>query len=165
MVNTCFNFENSRIKSTIKTVMDKLYRSCTLPCTHPSSPFSSLLPFPHSHLNILSKRPHPIPIYPLPPCSTSFATLASIFLLAARIISSLLFCKSACLSFLLELQAAPPPCFCFDSRSSASRFSACSSASLAFRLYRVIKSGWVGLEDWIDVEEAAAGAGSGGWKD
>ena len=37
------------------------------------------------------------------PCPPSAATLASIFLLAARIISSLLFCSKACLSALFAL--------------------------------------------------------------
>lgn len=83
-------------------------------------------------------------------CVSSSATFASIFLLAARIISSLLFCRSACLSFLLELHACAPACFCFDislaAWSSSSRSTACSSANFAFRLYLVIRSGWVGLD-------------------
>jgi hypothetical protein len=88
------------------------------------------------------------------PCPASATTLASIFLLAARIISSLLFCNNACRSPLFELQA----CFCFPLISDSPSDDSCrlpSSANFDFRLYRVMRSGCNGFADVV-VEDGDA---------
>lgn len=95
----------------------------------------------------------------LPWAAFSAAILASIFFLAARIISSLRRCSDTCLSSLFELHPLP-------------FFSSCSAASglsLPPRLYRVIKSGCVGLSGCLAAVEVLAPAaawpgGGGGWK-
>jgi hypothetical protein len=102
---------------------------------------------------------------PPSPCPASAASFACIFLRAAKIISSLLFCNSACLSLLFALHADFPPAMLVLSALSAP-WSAL--AILAERLYRVIRSGCdgfgvVGLFSAVDVDEEDAGIGSGGW--
>jgi hypothetical protein len=122
---------------------------------------------------IIAQKPTLCPLSHIPGLLSPFsaATLASIFLLAAKIISSLLFCNNACLSALFELQACP--CFCFlpgvvsSSVLSDPSFIVASSTILAFRLYRVIRSGCKGFT-CAGVDVAAdddAGTGRGGWKD
>jgi hypothetical protein len=85
---------------------------------------------------------------------------ASIFLLAAKIISSLLFCKFICLSFLSALHA-------FFGVSSCAGSSVC--ANFEDKLYLVIRSGCVGFVAGraavVAVRGAAAGAGVGKLKD
>lgn len=68
--------------------------------------------------------------------SASFSIVTAIFFLAAKIISSLLFCRRDCLSSLLKLQPFFP-----DASSPPSV--ACTS-SFSFKLYLVIKSGCEG---------------------
>jgi len=108
--------------------------------------------------------------YALPPAASaaafSAAILASIFLRASRIIWSLLFCRSDCLSSLLELHALP--------LGTASCSSAgWGDASLSLRLYLVIKSGCSGFSAGFEaltgvtvappVAVAEAPGGGGGW--
>jgi hypothetical protein len=109
-------------------------------------------------------EPTPSTVFPWP---ASAATFASIFLRAARIISSLLFCNNACRSPLFELQA----CCCFPVLSDTASGDSCrlaSSANFAFRLYRVMRSGCNGFVEVV-VEDAdacdEAWTGRGGWKD
>jgi hypothetical protein len=82
---------------------------------------------------------------------------ASSFRLAARIISSFLFCIFFCLSFLSWLHALAFGCS-----------SATGSTWLNFedRLYRVIRSGCAGFADIVAARRGvAAGVGVGIWKD
>lgn len=95
----------------------------------------------------------------------STAILASIFLLAANIISSLLCCINDCLSVLFWLQ----PCFEAGASLSTPLFSPVA-ANFASRLYRVIRSGWDGfgvsvrgLAPVCEEDDDAVG-GVGGWK-
>lgn len=87
----------------------------------------------------------------------SAAILASIFLRAARIISSLRLCSEACLSSRFELHA-----LVFLSSSVG-----ITIPILFLRLYRVIRSGWTGFSGCRGM---AAGmvlllpGGGGGWK-
>lgn len=86
---------------------------------------------------------------------------SSIFRLAARIISSLLRCRLACLSFLSWLQAFPLGC------SSVAVVVACPT--LEARLYRVIRSGWTGLAGCLVALRAGPPVGvavleGGSWK-
>lgn len=117
----------------------------------------------------------PPPDPPPPPSSFSAATLASIFLLAARIISSLRFWSNAWRSALFALQAR------FwagegDDDGAGGESAAGegeSLVSLLSSLYRVMRSGWRGLgccgccrEVLVLVGEVALGDwGRGGWKD
>ena len=97
----------------------------------------------------------------------SAANFASIFLRAARIISSLLRCSDACRSSRLVLQPLPflssevPPLEFFESSSAV--------PSLPPRLYLVIKSGCAGFCGCravavVDAPVAACPGGGGGWK-
>jgi hypothetical protein len=113
-------------------------------------------------------RKRPVSIYvDIQPYDDLFsaAILASIFRLAASIISSLLCCINDCLSVLFWLQ----PCFPADDSPSVFLFSLLE-ANFAPRLYRVIRSGWDGFGVPVLVlapvceEEDAAGSGMGGWK-
>jgi hypothetical protein len=92
-----------------------------------------------------------------------FFSASSNFRLAARIMSSLLFCSNACLSLLFADHA----CFCFLPLSGAeSESGGVSGAWLIFeeRLYRVIRSGWVDLGR-AAVARAIGVEGMGGWKE
>jgi hypothetical protein len=102
---------------------------------------------------------------PPTPCFASAASFACIFLRAANIMSSLLFCSNACLSLLFALHADFPPAVLVISELSAPLS---SPATLAVRLYRVIRSccdsfGAIGLFSAVDVDEEDACTGRGGW--
>jgi hypothetical protein len=93
---------------------------------------------------------------------SSAASLASIFRLAARIISSLLRCSNVCLSSLLVLH----PFLSAEAPSSAGD----TPSTLSLRLYRVIRSGWAGCSGFFACVPVALGAllapnpsGGGGW--
>jgi hypothetical protein len=101
----------------------------------------------------------------------SAAILASIFLRAANIISSLLCCINDCLSVLFWLQAFPPGDPPGDGDAGdASLSSPLAAASFAPRLYRAIRSGWDGFGVSVLVpapfceEDDAAAGGMGGRK-
>lgn len=87
----------------------------------------------------------------------SAAILASIFLRAARIISSLRFCSRACLSSRFELQPLLP--FSFSASIAAS--AACCCAIFSCSLYLVIRSGWDGFSAALDAAAVAALAAAG----
>lgn len=80
-------------------------------------------------------QPHVYFHYCAFPAAFSAAILASIFFLAANIISSRLLCSAACLSSRLELHA-----FAFAARSAS-----LLALTLSCRLYLVIRSGSAGL--------------------
>lgn len=91
----------------------------------------------------------------------SALAFSSIFRLAARIISSLLRCKLACLSFLSWLQAFPLGC--------SSVAVVVAWPTLEARLYRVIRSGWTGLAGCLVALRAGPPVGvavleGGSWK-
>lgn len=99
------------------------------------------------------------------PAAFSAATFASIFFLAAKIISSRLLCNKACLSPLFWLHACLPPAVPVLDSGSASK-----SLFVIFeaRLYRVIKSGCTGFEAAglafaNGTEDDGFVTGSGGW--
>ncbi len=104
------------------------------------------------------------------PLSASAATLANIFLLAARIISSLLFCNKACLSLLFWLHACcllPGVLVVLALSEPDASESASALAILETRLYRVMRSGWLGFVtaglELPDDAPVDAGTGRGGW--
>jgi hypothetical protein len=98
-------------------------------------------------------------IYCPPAAAFSAASLASIFLLAARIMSSLLFLSSACRSSLFALQPAAVSFSC-DAAVASTR---------SRRLYRVMRSGCDAFSEDFDccvcvgAGDAVRGRG-GGWK-
>lgn len=81
---------------------------------------------------------------------------SSIFLRAARIISSRLRCRLACLSF----RSCDHFFCCCDSDEGSSG----AELSFDFRLYRVIKSGCVGFEG-VAARRVGRGCGCGGLKE
>lgn len=102
---------------------------------------------------------HPSPFhYAFVFAAASAAILASIFFLAARIISSRLLFINSWRSALFWLQACLPD---GDGRSSSSAF----ALSLAPRLYREMRSGWAGFADELEtalVDGATTRTGIGG---
>ena len=88
-------------------------------------------------------------------------SLLSIFLLAFRIISSLLLRKRSALSFLLSdhepLSRLP--------RGSLDSTGDSAADSLDFRLYRVMRSGWSATCGGAALGGAGVTAGNGGWKE
>lgn len=130
------------------------------PANHTTTTSSSIPP-------ISAPPPHdsvPVPVPAPAAASFSAAILASIFLLAARIMSSLLLRSSACLSSLLALH----PSF-FPGSPSSTPASSSDPPSLFCRLYRVMRSGCCGLAGCFACAWVLAGAvvepgGGGGWK-
>lgn len=137
-------------------------------CSNPRSPIKQSIYFIPETRAPHEKAPLEKPLLSLFPSTQvsgacSDAILASILLLAARIISSRLRCSEACLSSRFELHPLP-----FLSSSAASWDS--SAVSLLDRLYRVIRSGCDGSSGCLVAVEALAppealcAGGGGGWK-
>lgn len=128
-----------------------------------------VLEIPQIHLSPMApSRRYRLTLYwdPVADAAFSAAILASIFRLAARIISSRLFCSSDCRSSLLLLHAFLPAASPDDSSSPC-----CCCLTLSSRLYLWIKFGCAGFsvgfrEPGCDADDDAPlePGGGGGWK-
>lgn len=124
-------------------------------------------PFPYASSSRHYRLP-PSPLYwdPVADAAFSAAILASIFRLAARIISSRLFCSSVCRSSLLLLHAFLPAASPVVSSSPC-----CCCLTLSSRLYLWIRFGCAGFSAGFREPDCEADddaplepGGGGGWK-